>query len=278
MGPHGSRGVSSSWCRATSPPTPMTRTRSAGSPHVTGSTSPTPRYGACSSSPSPTSPSRAWIDDAAPHHVGYDIVTYVDVVPDELVPSLVDLLNQLAVDAPTGDIEFEAGAMTPEIYREQMQRRTATGRTIYETVAVKDGQVVAQSTMSAPPPGEEMPHLNQWGTYVHREHRGHRLGLAVKAANLRRRPAGPPGADAGQHDELTGQRADGGDQRADGLPPGRRHERVPAPPVIGRVGRRRMDVTGGHGSRLWRAALRTTPDHKVRVQAVTRSAAVPGAA
>ena len=30
-----------------------------------------------------------------------------------------------------------------------------------------------------------MSHLNQWCTYVHRAHRGHRLGLAVKAENLR---------------------------------------------------------------------------------------------
>jgi GNAT superfamily N-acetyltransferase len=126
-----------------------------------------------------------WVAAAAPHHVGYEIATYVDVVPDDLVPSLVELLNQLAVDAPTGDIEFEAGAMTPEVYREQSRRRLASGRRIYETVAVKDGRVVAQSTMSVPPHGEELPHLNQWGTYVHREHRGHRLGLAVKAANLR---------------------------------------------------------------------------------------------
>ena len=135
--------------------------------------------------PVPDETIQGWIDDAAPHHVGYDLATYVDVVPDELVPSLVDLLNQLAVDAPTGDIDFEAGATTPEVYREQTARRIATGRRIYETVAVKDGLVVAQSTMSVPPPGEEIPHLNQWGTYVHREHRGHRLGLAVKAANLR---------------------------------------------------------------------------------------------
>jgi predicted N-acetyltransferase YhbS len=128
---------------------------------------------------------QGWIDDAAPHHVGYDVATYVDDVPDELVPSLVELLNQLAVDAPTGDIDFEAGVLTPAVYREQIRHRTASGRKIYETVAVQDGRVVAQTTMSAPPPGEEMPHLNQWGTYVHRDHRGHRLGLAVKAANLR---------------------------------------------------------------------------------------------
>lgn len=127
---------------------------------------------------------QGWIDDAAAHRAGYAVTTYVDVVPDELVPSLVDLLNQLAVDAPTGDIDFEAGALTPAVYQEQARRRLATGRQIFETVAVRDGRVVAQSTLSVPPPGEEMPHLNQWGTYVHREHRGHRLGLAVKAANL----------------------------------------------------------------------------------------------
>ncbi len=128
---------------------------------------------------------RAWADDAAAHSKGYEIQTYLDTVPDALVPSLVDLMNQLAVDAPTGDLDFEAGAMSPEIYREQVARRVRSGRRILETVAVKDGVTVAQSTLSAPPGDEELPHMNQWGTYVDRDHRGHRLGLATKVANLR---------------------------------------------------------------------------------------------
>jgi GNAT superfamily N-acetyltransferase len=135
--------------------------------------------------PVPEATIQSWLDDAAAHHEGYHLATYVDELPAELRPSLVALLNQLAVDAPTGEIEFEAGAMTEEMYDENMRRRVATGRRVFETVAVRDGVVVAHSTLSVPPGDEEMPHLNQWGTFVHRDHRGHRLGLAVKAANLR---------------------------------------------------------------------------------------------
>jgi hypothetical protein len=32
---------------------------------------------------------------------------------------------------------------------------------------------------------EEVDKVHQWATIVNREHRGHRLGLAIKAANLR---------------------------------------------------------------------------------------------
>ena len=102
-----------------------------------------------------------------------------------LRPSFVDLQNQLIVDAPTGDIDFEAGAITVEIYEDHVRTRKATGRRTLVTVAVRDGQAVAHSTLSVPPGRDALPHVQQWGTYVHRDHRGHRLGLAVKAANLR---------------------------------------------------------------------------------------------
>jgi hypothetical protein len=41
---------------------------------------------------------------------------------------------------------------------------------------------VAQSTLAVPLGANTK--VYQWGTFVHREHRGHRLGLATKAINL----------------------------------------------------------------------------------------------
>ena len=134
--------------------------------------------------PVPEERIRGWTTEAAKHHEGYEIRTYEDLLPDELLPSLVELHNQLAVDAPTGDIEFEAGRMTVEIFLEHVEKRRRSGRQVLESVAVKDGRTVAQSTLSVPPKGAELPHMSQWGTFVDRAHRGHRLGMAVKAANL----------------------------------------------------------------------------------------------
>ena len=135
--------------------------------------------------PVPDETIQTWVDEARPHHEGYRIETYVDLVPAELRPSFVHLQNQLAADAPTGDIEFEAGGTTVEVYEQQAQRRVETGRKTIITLAVKDGEAVAHSTLSVPPRDTAMPHLSQWGTLVRTDHRGHRLGLAVKAENLR---------------------------------------------------------------------------------------------
>lgn len=134
--------------------------------------------------PVPQERLRAWAEEAAVHHDGYELATFEGVVPEPLRASLVELRNQLAVDAPTGDVGFEAGGGTVETYLQGVERASASGRRIYETVALHDGQVVAHSTLSAPPPGQAMPFLNQWGTFVDRAHRGYRLGLAVKVAGL----------------------------------------------------------------------------------------------
>lgn len=134
--------------------------------------------------PVPDARIQSWLDEAAPHHTGYTLETYVGAVPDELVESLCVLYGQLAVDAPSGIIDFEEETITPQRYAEMVAGAEAMGRARYETVALTpDRQVVAQSTLAMAVEGR--PTVFQWGTFVHREHRGHRLGLAVKSVNLR---------------------------------------------------------------------------------------------
>jgi GNAT superfamily N-acetyltransferase len=125
-----------------------------------------------------------WLDESAPHHEGYTLETHVGAVPDDLVESLCVLYGQLAVDAPTGVVEFEEETITAARYAEMVAGTAAMGRARYETVALTpDRQVVAQSTLSLPL-GQSTT-VFQWGTFVHRQHRGHRLGMATKALNLR---------------------------------------------------------------------------------------------
>jgi GNAT superfamily N-acetyltransferase len=134
--------------------------------------------------PVPDEQIQEWIDEAAPRHEGYTIEAFVGAVPDDLVESLCVLLGQLAVDAPTGAGDFEEEAVTPQRYAEMVATTDAMGRARYETVALTpQRQVVAQSTLAVSL--EENTTAYQWGTFVHREHRGHRLGLATKAVNLR---------------------------------------------------------------------------------------------
>jgi GNAT superfamily N-acetyltransferase len=125
-----------------------------------------------------------WEREAAEKAGDYRIETHVDGVPEHLLPSYLTLLGLLAVDAPTGAVDYEEEQMTPERYQTNMESLRAAGRTIYDTLAVTaDGVVAAHSTVSVP----SLPKtdVSQWGTFVHREHRGHRLGLATKAVNLR---------------------------------------------------------------------------------------------
>ncbi len=125
----------------------------------------------------------AWAAEVAPSHAGFQLLTYVDDIPDDLLESFCDIRNQQALDAPTGDIEMEAEAITPAVFKERQAIRREGGRTVYFTVAIDArGEVVAYTTLSIPEDQESV--IDQWGTLVQRDHRGHRLGMAVKVANL----------------------------------------------------------------------------------------------
>lgn len=128
--------------------------------------------------------------EAAPRHVEYEIRTFTGSIPEELIASYCEHLNTFALEAPSGEVEMEAGATTPESVRERERLQEKIGRTIHLTVAVHEGRVVAHTDLAVPRDGDE---AHQWGTLVAPDHRGHRLGAAVKVANLRSVMAHHPG-------------------------------------------------------------------------------------
>jgi GNAT superfamily N-acetyltransferase len=125
----------------------------------------------------------ALVAEAAERHDGYRIESFDGPIPDSLLPSLCHARNQLGVDAPTGLMEFEPERITPEMMRHREETLRKQGRTMISTLAVRGAdEVVGYSDLVIP--SGDVPNVYQWGTLVVREHRGHRLGLAVKARGL----------------------------------------------------------------------------------------------
>lgn len=120
--------------------------------------------------------------DAAAHHAGYEIVSYAGSMAEELQPSWCEVVNRLSIDAPTGETEWEVSAITPESYQEGSRRLESTGRRRLGALAVLEGEVVGETHIVV---AEDDPRAEQWSTVVAPAHRGHRLGAAVKVANLR---------------------------------------------------------------------------------------------
>ena len=119
-----------------------------------------------------------------PYHRDYDLSVHVDGVPEHLRQGVCDAENRLIVDAPTGDVDYEAESMTPEDYAEFLALHARSGITMLTAIAVhRQTGVVAAYTDLALLPGDTRA-AHQWGTLVVPEHRGHRLGMAVKVANL----------------------------------------------------------------------------------------------
>lgn len=124
---------------------------------------------------------------------GYTVQVHANGVPDELRPSLCEVSNRLALDAPTGDIDFQAESMTPADYQHHLEHEARMGRSRLTAVALDraTGTVVAYSDLVLPQGDPDL--VFQWGTLVMPGHRGHRLGMAVKVANLRELARVDPG-------------------------------------------------------------------------------------
>jgi GNAT superfamily N-acetyltransferase len=122
--------------------------------------------------------------EAAPHHADYRIRTVVGPVPAELVESYAELKNLMNTQMPQGDLQVEAGRETAAEITAQDRQHTESGRVRVSAYALDhDGTVVGYAMGSVT--GDGYDHVDQSGTLVHPAHRGHRLGMAVKCAQLR---------------------------------------------------------------------------------------------
>jgi GNAT superfamily N-acetyltransferase len=113
---------------------------------------------------------------------GYRLVGWRERAPDELVDSLAVAQERMSVDAPSGAISYELEPWDAARVREVERRAVAAGRINLKVAAVTaDGEVAGFTELSLLPGS---PAVEQWDTIVLAAHRGHRLGMRLKLANL----------------------------------------------------------------------------------------------
>ncbi|MGI5284410.1 GNAT family N-acetyltransferase [Nonomuraea polychroma] len=121
---------------------------------------------------------------------GYALVTWTGTVPDDLAGAFAAAKNAMN-DMPTGEMDY--GEQHWDVERVRAMARVLADRgDILLTVAALHGNVMAGFTEIVIRAGEQRRAL-QYDTAVVPEHRGHGLGMWLKAAMVRRLRAEHPG-------------------------------------------------------------------------------------
>jgi RimJ/RimL family protein N-acetyltransferase len=91
----------------------------------------------------------------------------------------------MSLDVPLGDLSWQEEAWDAERVRRREDLAARQGRTVLGAGALTpDGRLVAFTEVGT---SDEVPErVVQWETFVLAAHRGHRLGMMVKTAVLRR--------------------------------------------------------------------------------------------
>jgi GNAT superfamily N-acetyltransferase len=121
--------------------------------------------------------------DAAAASRGYELVQWTDVTPDAWVDDIARLTARMSTDAPLGDLHWEPERYDAARMRAREAVFAARGRGMTVTAAHgPDGRLVAFTELGTEASVDR--HAHTWNTLVQPEHRGHRLGMRVKLANL----------------------------------------------------------------------------------------------
>lgn len=112
---------------------------------------------------------------------GYALHTAVGGIPDAWLRDRAHLAERMSTEVPLGELQLEAEVWDEDRVRQDYRRIAGAGRTAVDSFAfASDGSVAGytQTTITRDPSV-----VYQQDTLVLREHRGHRLGLRLKAAN-----------------------------------------------------------------------------------------------
>ncbi len=123
-------------------------------------------------------------EQAVAASAGYRLLTWVGATPPEHVEGMARLRQRMSVDVPMGELALEEERWDADRVRRADERAERVGRTQLYAVAQHEasGELVAYTLIMCP---QDKPEVAWQGdTLVHGEHRGHRLGLLVKVANL----------------------------------------------------------------------------------------------
>lgn len=113
---------------------------------------------------------------------GYVVQTCWDGIPDAWLAGRAELSRRMSTDIPMGDLQLEEESWDEERVRDDYQRIAAVGRRVVDAYAVHEatGELVGYTQVQVPRARPEVGF--QQDTLVMREHRGHGLGLRMKAA------------------------------------------------------------------------------------------------
>lgn len=121
--------------------------------------------------------------EAEEHSGGYDLVRVLGRTPPELLDGLA-AVTQAINDAPHDDLEYDDEVYDADRVRVFEQAQADSGFRLRRVLAVEraTGDVVGHTVLSVY--GDQPQYAEQDDTTVLREHRGHRLGLRLKADML----------------------------------------------------------------------------------------------
>jgi GNAT superfamily N-acetyltransferase len=128
---------------------------------------------------------RQWRADAQAHAgADYRLLSWSGPTPADLVDRMAELHRRMSIDVPLAGLDLEEEVWDAERIHDVDDHAIRAGQTVLWTVAehLPTGQLTAYTALEVPP--DRVGFAYQGDTLVHGDHRGHRLGMLVKAGNL----------------------------------------------------------------------------------------------